>query len=54
MSMEQFENFLESTKILIGIILIYLNEESNPPSYAGENGISRSVHDINKKPPMLK
>ena len=32
----------------------HFNEESNPPSYAGENGISRSVHDINKKPPMLK
>ena len=40
------------------LMMIYyndlFNDKSNPPSYAGENGISRSVWDINKTPPMLK
>jgi hypothetical protein len=30
-----------------------LNENTNPPSYAGENRVSRSKEDTLKKPPML-
>ena len=30
-----------------------LNEKPDP-YYSGENGVSRSVQDINKKSPMLK
>ena len=43
----------ESRYFLSAMNFMQINEESNPPSYAGENGISRSVHDINKKPPVI-
>ncbi len=32
-----------------------MNENPNPPAMlAGENGVSRSAQDNNKKPPMLE
>jgi len=34
--------------------LAVLNENSNPPSYAGENRVSGDGGDINKKPPMIQ
>lgn len=31
----------------------FVNEKSNPPSYAGANSVSGNGEDTNKKPPML-